>query len=151
MFRIGIALLGLTLMAGCGSSMQSIEMKGNDNDLMRLAGDWEGEYEVANETKRTGKIVFHLDSGRHVAEGKVLMYPAGVDSEPEPLKVKFVRVENGELSGTLDPYLEPQCKCQAKTTFTGSQLGEVISGTFTIELPTLKATRSGTWRVTRKK
>jgi len=149
MFRIGIALLGLTLVAGCGSSMQSIEMKGSDQDLMRLAGNWEGEYEVNTETKRTGKIVFQLAAGRHVANGQVLMSADGAEAEAQPLKVKFVRVQNGEVSGSIDPYLDPVCKCQAMTKFNGSQLGDVISGTFTTELPTLNKQRSGTWRVSR--
>ena len=148
MYRIATALLGLTLIAACGSSMQSIEMKGADKDLMQLAGDWEGEYEVGDETKRKGKIAFNLTAGRHTANGQVLMYTSA-DAKPQPLKVSFVRVENGEINGVMDPYLDPQCQCQARTKFTGSQLGDIISGTFTTNLPTLNKERSGTWRVAR--
>ena len=149
MYRIATALLGLTLIASCGSSMQSIEVKGNDKDLMRLAGDWKGEYEVGTETKRKGKIVFSLSAGRHTANGQVLMYADGVDAKPQPLKVSFVRVENGEINGVIDPYLDPVCKCQARTKFTGNQLGDIISGTFVTSLPTLEKERAGTWRVAR--
>ena len=149
MLRMQIAFLGLVFV-GCGSSMKSVEMKGSDQDLMGLAGDWEGDYEVLGEGSRTGKIHFTLDSGRHTAKGEVLMYAEGSEDKPQPLNVSFVRAESGEVNGKLDPYLDPACQCQALTTFTGSRVGDVISGTFTVELVTLKMTRNGTWRVARK-
>jgi hypothetical protein len=122
MLHLQTAFLALALIS-CGSSMKSIEVKGEDQDLLGLAGDWEGDYEVLGEAKRTGKIHFALDSGRHTARGEVLMHTEGSEAETQPLKVSFVRAESGEISDKLDPYLDPACQCQAITKFTGSRVG----------------------------
>jgi len=137
----------LGLLTGCGSSAPAFPVKGAERDIVTLAGSWQGEYNDHATSTRTGRIRFDLVAGRHTANGEVLMYLKG---EPvQQLKIDFLRVSTGEVNGSIEPYLDPVCKCQALTQFTGIQAGNVISGTFVTELPTLKTRRSGSWRVSR--
>jgi hypothetical protein len=48
----------------------------------------------------------------------------------EPLRIRFVRVAGGGVSGTLAPYTDPVCGCKLVTTFEGSFTGpNTIEGT----------------------
>jgi hypothetical protein len=71
--------------------------------------------------------------------------PAGAS---QLLAIRFVRVEGGKVSGTLDAYWDPDCNCEVTTTFVGAVRGDPIEGTFSSER---KAGRVfGTWKATRK-
>ena len=65
------------------------------------------------------------------------------------LRIAFVRVAGGAVSGTLDPYTDPDCKCTVQTTFTGTLRGTTIEGTFVTRGSQLPNEQSGRWRVTR--
>src|SRR6266446_6286488 len=65
------------------------------------------------------------------------------------LTIRFVRVERGHVSGTLDPYAEPQTGERLFTTFTGELNGNTIAGTYTTRLPSGE-TQSGRWSVQRR-
>ena len=82
------------VVAACGGSQKEVEMKGPDADLAAIAGDWEGSY-TGHESGRSGPVEFSLQLGRHTAEGTVLMGGA------TPLKIEFVKVEGGKLSGKI--------------------------------------------------
>src|SRR5262245_29159162 len=108
---------------GCGGGQGEVAVKGKDTELVRSAGDWEGDYEGIG-SARTGTIKFSLQLGRHVAEGELVM------SGSTPLKIEFVQVEEGKIKGTLAPYTDPNCSCQVETSFLGNVAGETISGMF---------------------
>ena len=138
-------------------------------DLSALVGKWTGVY-MSADTGRDGSIVFELKSGgKTMAQGDVLMWPRGsknpiapseakalpedqLKTMPQILNINFVQSEGGYVTGTMDPYTDPDCNCQVHTTFGGSIDGDVIVGEFTIERidqPGKKA--KGSWKVTRQK
>jgi hypothetical protein len=62
-----------------------------------------------------------------------------------------VRKEGGNVTGTLDPYGDPECSCQVSTTFQGKFIdAATIEGTYTT-VPSKAGTgvTTGTWKVTR--
>lgn len=65
------------------------------------------------------------------------------------LRIAFVRVAGGNVTGTLDPYTDPECQCTVQTTFTGTLRGNTIEGTFVTRGP-LPREQTGRWRVTRR-
>jgi hypothetical protein len=69
--------------------------------------------------------------------------------ETTVLTIRFVRVERGHVSGTLDPYAEPQTGARLLTTFSGELNGNSITGTYTTRLPSGE-TQTGRWSVQRR-
>src|SRR5262249_8872543 len=116
------------LATACGGAAAQIEMKGGDPDLALIAGDWKGNYE-GQDSGRTGNIDFSLQRGRHTADGTVFMGPAHT-----PLKISFVKVQRGTISGTIEPYTDPSCGCQVQTEFLGTVGSNQIGGTFTTKV-----------------
>ncbi|HEY7573688.1 MAG TPA: hypothetical protein VIB08_00830 [Thermoanaerobaculia bacterium] len=138
-------------------------------DRSALVGKWTGTY-ISADTGRSGSIVFELKKGEKAeAQGDVLMWPKGskdvkspsevkalpedqLKTMPQILTISFVESQGGVVTGTIDPYLDPDCGCQVRTTFGGTIDGDVIVGDFTIERfddPGKKA--RGNWKVTRQK
>jgi hypothetical protein len=134
--------------------------------VSRLVGEWQGTYE-SQETGRSGTISFTLHFASDTAQGAILITgrpipPVDADnaahqqhamaSPPAPVTIKFVVVRGDEVSGTLDPYPDPECGCQLKTVFLGTIAGDEIKGTFQSEgSGFFHAATRGTWRVTRKR
>jgi hypothetical protein len=165
LFRAGrlvarISLVALT--AACASAPAEVRIEGAPTELSALAGDWEGEYS-SEATGRLGSIVFKLVAGEDHAHGDVLMIPRGSSDPYRPrtggegpapadasqlLTIRFVKAEGGKISGTLDPYWDPDCNCEVTTTFVGQVKGDTIEGTFTSERTAGRV--FGTWRVQRK-
>lgn len=139
----------LFMLQACASSAQMVHVKGQDGEVVKLAGQWEGSYE-GNQTGRVGTINFDLDVGRHTAMGKVIMYADGAGHRARPLKIKFVAVRGNEVRGSIEPYEDPACKCEVKTEFTGKLEGNSIGGTFITHVPKLKRKQTGNWSVYRK-
>lgn len=139
------AILGMT---GACASGNSVYVKGETNDVVQLSGDWEGKYEGVD-SGRAGTIEFSLGVGRHSADGQVLMYPDGSWKEPTPLSITFVKVEDGSVSGTIDPYVDPACQCEVKTEFTGVVVDDAIRGEFTTKLVGKDMQQTGNWHVER--
>ncbi|HEX9942437.1 MAG TPA: hypothetical protein VGG03_10500 [Thermoanaerobaculia bacterium] len=106
-----------------------------------------------------------LAKGENVAYGDVLMFPnpsgdspqaqnqapGEVARGPQPLTIRFIAVEGGQISGTLDPYRDPDCSCMVSTKFTGRLQGDVIEGTFTTRGGLGYVPQEGRWQVMRKK
>lgn len=136
-----IALVGAFVLA-CGSGQKDVAVRGEDSELVKIAGDWEGEYQ-GRESGRSGPVRFSLQLGRHVAEGEVFMGGA------TPLKIQFVEVEGRQLKGTIAPYTDPNCACEVSTSFLGTLSNDSVTGTFETKIK--DNIQSGTWRVTRKK
>lgn len=140
--RVAFALL---LAAGCGGSQKSVEVKGGETELATLAGDWAGDYHGI-ESGRSGTIEFSLQLGRHTAEGEVHM---GAPDAP-PLKIEFVAIDGGRVSGTIAPYTDPNCTCEVQTTFTGTATATRIAGTFETKVSATGQVETGDWQVSRK-
>ena len=159
------ALLALALTA-CGASRSPVPLVGASTDVNALTGEWAGDYSSA-ESGRSGSISFTLRAAGDSAFGDVIMVPSGLGRPLMPyrenaagaganqapastvLTIRFVRVERGHVSGTLDPYADPQTGSRLLTTFSGELSGSTISGTYTTRLPS-GDTQTGRWTVQRR-
>ena len=135
-------LLVVFLLAACGGSQKEVAVKGEDSELIKIAGDWEGEYQ-GRDSGRKGPVKFSLQLGRHTAEGEVFM------GGETPLKIQFVEIEGRQLKGTIAPYTDPNCACEVSTSFLGALQNDAVSGTF--ETSVQGTVQVGTWSVRRKK
>jgi hypothetical protein len=161
-----VAALAASTIA-CASRNPGIELTASDFDLNPLVGEWRGDYSSA-ETGRSGTIAFTLRAGESSASGNIVMIPRA-DSLLTPaerdlvtnvsasgrsvLSIHFIRKEGGNLSGTLDPYRDPECNCPVTTTFQGSfRDARTIEGTFsTVPSQPGHSVTGGRWKVTRVK
>jgi hypothetical protein len=155
-------LFALVVPLACASTPPAVPIEGTPADLSALAGHWEGEYS-SQATGRLGSIVFDLVAGEDHAHGDVLMIPRGSSDHYRPrtagegpapagasqlLTIRFVKAEKGKVSGTLDPYWDPDCSCEVTTTFVGRVRGDTVEGTFTSERTAGRV--FGTWKATRR-
>ena len=157
-------LLVLALSA-CGASRAPVPLVGASSDVGALTGEWAGDYSSA-QSGRSGSISFTLRAAGDSAFGDVVMIPtawgrplapwreqnaAGGNQAPAStvLSIRFVRVEHGHVSGTLDPYADPQTGARLLTTFTGELNGKTIAGSYTTRLPS-GDTQTGQWSVQRR-
>src|SRR5256885_15958600 len=157
-------LLVLALTA-CGASRAPVPLVGASADVSALTGEWAGDYSSA-ESGRSGSISFTLRSAGDSAFGDVVMIPsawgrplmpwrqenaAGTNQAPQStvLTIRFVRVQQGHVSGTLDPYADPQTGARLLTTFSGELKGSAIEGTYTTRLPS-GSKQTGRWSVQRR-
>jgi hypothetical protein len=165
-FKSVSAVLLPLVLAACGASRSPVPVVGTSNDLSPLAGDWAGDYSSA-ESGRRGSISFSLRAATDSAFGDVTMIPAGLGRPLQPwrggenitgavqvapsttLTIRFVRIEAGHVSGTLDPYADPQTGARLLTTFSGELKGNTITGGYTTRLPSGE-TQSGRWSVQRR-
>jgi hypothetical protein len=161
------SVLGAALLAAaCAFNPPPVPIEAPAADLERLAGHWTGTYERAN-SGRAGRIEFNLVYGEDHAHGDVVMIPAGAQhpyqswreggiagarfDAVQELTIRFVAVADGEITGELDPYRDPDCDCRAYTRFRGRPRGHVVEGTFVTRTAQDAGPVQGTWRVTRKR
>lgn len=143
MLRVSILALSLAILGGgCGGTQKEVPVQGTDNELVRLAGTWEGDYH-GYESGRSGPIAFDLRLGMHSAEGEVRM------SGTTPLKIEFVNFKDNQIRGTIAPYTDPTCSCQVETTFLGTRTGDQIEGKFETKLGATGQVQTGSWQVKR--
>jgi hypothetical protein len=161
------ALVG-ALVGACTSAPPPppVSVEANQKDLNTLAGNWSGDY-FSGSTGRTGSIRFNLNAEEGAVYGTVLMFPQGRSSSMEPanrqgsasenaprggqpLSIRFIVIEDGVISGTLEPYKDPDCDCFLSTTFTGRVHGDAIEGSFVSHGGPGRVTQDGRWKVTRK-
>jgi hypothetical protein len=158
-FIVVLALAGIASSAtGCASgSPPETEMSSSDFDLNPLVGEWHGEY-TNPEAGRSGTIGFTLRAGESSASGRVVMIPGKADSLASAaamarsvINIKFMRKEGNKVTGTLDPYRDPQCDCTVTTNFEGTFTdARTIEGTFTtVPSRTGANVTGGKWKVTR--
>jgi hypothetical protein len=166
--RSGVSILvafAAMAVTSCAATTAEIPLRGEPTALAALVGEWDGGYS-SRDTGRSGSIWFKLTPGDDHAHGDGLMIPR--DAEPyhryDPqsrpgserlplaqfLSVQFVVVRDGELRGELEPYWDPQCRCEARTTFTGYLKGDRLRGTFTTQLGS-GGRAGGAWQVTRRR
>ncbi len=161
------AAAAATLLMSCASHPPETQVTASDFDLNPLVGEWRGAYSSA-QTGRTGTIALTLRAGESSATGNVVMIPRP-DSSLTPaerellanvgapgrsvIKMKFIRKEGGNLTGTLEPYQDPDCACRVITTFQGTfRDARTIEGTFsTVPSQPGSSVTGGTWKITRVK
>jgi hypothetical protein len=157
--------VGSFVALACGQPQTPVPVVGVVADVSQLAGDWTGEYSSV-ESGRRGSIVFHLSAGADTARGDVLMAPMWTGrppAEPAPpsgmpatpttqmLRIEFVRIAGGEVSGLLAPYTDPTCGCTLRTTFIGRLQADTLEGTYTSLHRQTGERQSGRWRVVRER
>jgi hypothetical protein len=176
---VAVALLvAAGSIAGCSSAPKepepdspapSVPVEAAKDDLSILVGRWTGDYN-SQDMGRSGSIVFELKSGgTTTANGDVLMWPKGshepanppageqlseeqLRKMPQVIEINFVRAQGSQITGTMTPYMDPDCQCDVRTVFVGTIQGDTIQGTFTTERwDTPEKLGSGVWKVTRQK
>jgi hypothetical protein len=133
----------IVAVAACGGGQKEVAVKGTDNELVKLVGEWQGDYK-GTESGRSGPVSFTLQLGSHTAEGEVVM------GGTTPLKIEFVAVKGGQVKGTIAPYTDPNCACQVETSFLGNVSGDAISGMFETKIGASGQIQTGSWQVSRK-
>lgn len=152
--------------SACAASQTPVPLVGAATDISALTGEWVGDYS-SPESGRSGSITFTLRAAGDSAFGDVIMVPAAWGRPLVPwreqsagvgvnqtvattvLTIRFVRVEQGHVSGTLDPYADPQTGARLFTTFSGELKGNTIAGNYTTRLPSGE-TQTGRWSVQRR-
>ena len=165
--HLAVAIAATTIAsAACVAPPPAVPMFAGRADWEILAGHWRGSY-TTSAANRRGLIDFTLSVGDEHASGDVLMiakgtripyrpYPPG-DPRSGPidaaytqlLTIKFVRADQGRISGTIASYWDPDRDCQAAATFLGTAQARTIEGTFTSACEDGVRQIHGTWRVTR--
>ncbi len=160
---VAMAFMVLGSQAACRTTSPSVQVLAQRAELASLVGEWVGEYSSA-ESGRSGSIVFKLAAGADSAAGDVVMTPRGggeplsaneppggaARPTPQPLRIRFVRLESGAVSGTLEPYRDPELGILLSTVFTGTLDGDQIRGTFTTSGGELSRAQRGEWHATRR-
>jgi hypothetical protein len=152
---------------GCAGNPAPVPVFASRADWEILSGHWSGSYSISA-SDRHGLIDFTLSAGNEQAAGDVVMIAEGarVPYRPYPpgdprlgptdapytqlLTIKFVRAEQGRISGTIASYWDPDRSCQASATFLGAAQGRVIDGTFISTCEDGVRQLHGKWRVTRQ-
>lgn len=163
-----VTSVALTLAAACASAPAPVEIAGSPDDLAALVGEWSGDYVYDGDSRRAGSIVFRLDAAGDTARGDVLMTLPGSSVGPavipppgeawvaretaaEILAISFVRTARGTVTGSLDPYTDPDCGCTVVTTFEGRVEPTAIAGTFTARRAESGEVHGGRWTVKRRR
>lgn len=145
-FLAGLLIVSMWAAAGACASAPAVPLRGSPEAIATLAGEWSGKY-IGRDTGRTGSIWFTLIAGEDHAHGDVLMTPAGnvrpyeryapksagpLPHEPvaQFLRIRFAVVRRAEIRGELERYWDPECSCEALTTFHGRLIGSRLEGTF---------------------
>jgi hypothetical protein len=161
----GIVVISAILNWSCSAVIQPVTVKGAESDIDLLAGEWKGEY-YSKDLGRGGSIEFKLTSGEKTAFGEVVMIPLGSQipfqpatqtGEPktatqpiEVLKISFVQISGGRVSGKIGPYWDPDNKVTLLTFFDGVLKGDTIKGTFRSRREQSEYFYTGQWEVRRK-
>jgi len=162
-----IVLALLLPVAACTWRRTPVPLLSDSGSTALLVGSWAGDYSSA-ETGRSGNISFELASEKDTAYCDVVMIPkiqtfrVATQEHPEvrmvrpetltePLRIRFIRLGEGRLTGRLDPYTDPECGCQVSTTFEGRFTNDnVIEGTYVTKGDGVYQTTSGRWKVQRE-
>lgn len=156
-----VFVLAALQVAGCGGRNPPVTVVGRAADLRALSGSWWGDYSSAI-TGRTGTIVFELQAGGDSAWGRVVMTPRGAVGPimpwqnprsplpaPRELTIRFVRVHNDQVSGSLATYADPVSGEPLFTVFQGRLAGDTITGTYSTRPTAGPGDQTGQWRVVR--
>lgn len=160
------ATIAALVVGGCGAYMPPpVQVVGEPANLQQLAGSWHGTFRNT-QLRRKGQIDFQMNATSDSAFGEVRLYTdnpnqpvwsvrpqpgtAANSAAPPPwLRIRFVRVENGYVSGEMEPMFEPSCQCYVTSKFLGRVRGDLIEGSFTSRSPDGRFESSGNWRAER--
>jgi len=148
MVRIISLVAVLALLGACGSSMSSVPVRGHDQDLARMAGEWKGEFEGSDRARR-GTIKMILETGRHTASAQVTMVGAKADGSSIRLKVEYLKIADGEVVGQIESYDDAACGCKVETKFEGVMSGDFMIGTYLARMTGTDKELSGQWSAER--
>lgn len=165
LLRILVGCVCSAAMASCASA-PPIPIQGSPRALLALAGEWDGTY-TSRDSGRNGSIWFKLIAGEDHAHGDVLMTPrgrtqpyyryppsgwpvAGPPADLTQVSIQFVHASDGTVDGRLEPYWDPDCQCEAITTFRGRLRGDRLEGTFSTRLG-LTGQATGRWVAYRRR
>jgi hypothetical protein len=159
----GIMMLVLALACGVQAPPAPVPIEGPRPQLDSLSGDWSGTYRASG-ASRHGVLRFSLRPGADTAYGEVEMTfvrtqqlygdPPEESMPRTPcrvLDIALVRMDEGTVRGTLAPYWDPDCQCQAVALFEGRLTGpDQVEGTFTSHrAPDGPVLLSGRWMAER--
>lgn len=163
-----LALAIPAVLSACSWRRTPVPIVAESGSAALLVGAWTGDY-TSKQTGRSGTITFELASEKDTAFCDIVMIPkvqsiqivgergdraiVRPQASAEPLKIRFIRLGEGRISGTLEPYVDPDCGCRVTTTFDGKFSGpDTIEGTFFSRAPGGESVPSGgSWKVTRQK
>ena len=152
-------------LSGCGEyGPPPVHVVGDETAMQSLAGTWHGTFRNP-QLLRKGKIDFRMSAAADSAFGEVSMYmdtpsqpiwlkpqpPGGPAASPTPswLRIRFVRIEQGYVSGEMEPMFEPRCNCFTVSRFIGRLRGSIIDGSYTSRSDDGRWESSGSWHVER--
>jgi hypothetical protein len=166
--RAAAVLAALSFVSACAWKRTPVPVISDTGSTALLVGTWSGEYN-SRETGRSGSITFDMASEKDTAYCDVVMVPkvaqtfnvathdraaSSVVQPPsfsQPLRIRFIRLGERRVSGTLDPYTDPDCDCRVTTTFDGRiTSANTIEGTY-ITTGAGARISGGTWKVNRQK
>jgi hypothetical protein len=164
-FRIVAASAALAAVAaiwGCAASLPIVRLDAAPREVELLAGEWVGKYAVDGDGERSGNIMFFLVAGEDHAHGDVLMTSPRLQQSQLGLQdeafggtryvfIDFMRIEEGFVSGAMDPYWDPDRNCWAATIFQGRVTDDTIAGRFRTRFSLSLPEVEGAWKVTRQK
>lgn len=162
-------LAAATMLTACGPAMRPVTFQATPSEWRRLAGEWRGDYWMRDHD-RHGRIAFTLVADKETASGDVLMIsdrvgwpyqknPPTRQEYREPLDrtqiltILFVRADDGQIDGRMDPYWDPDRRCTAVASFRGSLDGDAIGGTVSSWCVNDPAHRglNGRWKIVRQR
>jgi hypothetical protein len=164
--RILLPFVVLWLGTACASTPRVVTLHADPAAREALLGSWRGSYTI--DYRRGGAISFVLVPGENDAHGDVLMTPAGATQPYAPgmrdglppaggpsggselLSIRFIRAEDGSVSGMLTPYWDPERTCTAQATFSGKVDGASMTGTFVSTCDRGVPTYTGRWTMRRR-
>lgn len=153
---------------GCGWRRTPVPVFSETGSTALLVGEWAGDYN-SKENGRSGSISFSMASEKDTAYCDVVMTPkvhnvrvttaerpdlpiVKPEAMVEPLRIRFIRLGEGKVNGTIDPYTDPECDCRVSTTFHGQFVNaDTIKGTYVTRGSGLSRAYNGTWKVVRQK
>src|SRR5512141_2319336 len=116
--------IALATSAGCSLAMRPVPVSASHIQWQALAGEWRGTYRMDGYDRR-GTIAFKLVAIEEQASGEVLMIPertgwpytmnrpmpgpppGRIEPRTQLLTIRFVEAADGTLSGTMEPYWDP--------------------------------------------
>ena len=168
--RLSPVALTLPLLVALSCALPDFRIEGSGEDFARFAGRWEGIYS-SDESGRAGTVVFSVRQDGSQARGEIIMVPRGwgkplgaaaqrpAGERPDllhALHFRLMRLEGDRVSGTLEPYRDPDCGCDLETSFEGKLSNDVIVGTYRSralegEETTGEEVMAGIWKVKKTK
>jgi len=143
-----LCILTIAVWLSCSSGGQEITVVGEKKEIGELAGLWQGTYD-SDDGARTGTIELRFEGDTKTASGNVVMSASDNPDAALHLRIRFVQIAEGWISGRLDPYQDPECDCMVESLFQGRLAGDSMVGTYSTRGVAEEFLRTGSWVMTR--